>query len=124
MIASTNTLSILKPGENREPISSPQISLSSVSETNSARGTVHAIDNHMNAHTHPWRLYRLTPEGWQAHARYGAQNPAAKLNVESILEMRSAHAGGATTEELSRRHKVSLTTAYNVVHRISWKHIQ
>lgn len=67
----------------------------------------------------PNHLWRLNPE----LGPRGAQNGRAKLTEAKVIEIRAAHAQGATFSELAEANNVTTTTIRGIVMRRLWSHI-
>lgn len=53
----------------------------------------------------------------------GERSGNAKLNEKSVIEIRSKHASGCSTSQLSKDYGVSMTTVADAVKRVTWKHV-
>lgn len=53
----------------------------------------------------------------------GERNPNTKLDKLAVIEIRVAHAAGASYSELAERHGISGSHVRNIVTRENWKHI-
>lgn len=89
---------------------------------------------HNNGIKHDCRLENLrwdTPRGnWNDRRRHGTWNPTkgeihgmAKLNDQSVLEMRRLDSEGVPSPELARRFGISHGQTRNIVLRRNWKHL-
>lgn len=58
-----------------------------------------------------------------ARRRYGADNHATRLTVETVLEIRAAFAGGETQGSIGRRLGVPQPHISRIVLRTSWAHV-
>jgi len=53
----------------------------------------------------------------------GASHGVARFNDVSVREIRAAYATGVGIHALSRRLACSPTTIFNIVHRLTWRHV-
>jgi hypothetical protein len=63
---------------------------------------------------------RLRPE---CLAR-GEQNGSSKLTAETVAAIRAERAEGSTQRELARKHGISQATAWAIVNRKAWAHVE
>lgn len=64
---------------------------------------------------------RLRPE----RMARGEQHGQSKMTAEKVREMREAYENGArNVTELARRYGIHNSTAWDIVHMKSWKHVQ
>lgn len=76
--------------------------------------------------THPERLARGDANGsrlYPERLKRGEDATGSKLTEESVRQIRSEHASGATQKEIAARHGVSQTLVSAVVRRVIWKHV-
>lgn len=55
--------------------------------------------------------------------RKGGENPSAKLNSHSVIEIRRKHAAGIKMKDLVSEYKVHRSTILCIIKRKTWKHI-
>lgn len=57
-------------------------------------------------------------------ARLGAKHHNAKLKVAGVRAARKSHAAGRKTiQQLADHYGVNYHTMWNVIHRVTWKHV-
>lgn len=96
---------------------------------------LHACDNPPCVRVHPKHVFEGTPsdnmKDMYSKGRHGGNsqpgewNPAAKLTIDQVSDIRRLHAqGGVTYEELASQFGVSPGSISNVVRLLAWNHGQ
>ena len=51
-------------------------------------------------------------------------HPSARLTVDQVHDIRSAHTSGTTQSQLARQYNIAVMTVHNLVNRKTWKQIK
>jgi NUMOD4 motif/HNH endonuclease len=54
----------------------------------------------------------------------GARNHQSKLNEQSVREIRTRRAAGQSMQSIADAHGVTLVTIWQVIHGVTWRHIE
>lgn len=73
--------------------------------------------------THTENIRRAHEKGMYSGRFVGENNPKAKLTAEAVMKLRSEYQSGNTIMELHRQYGIPWTTIFNVVKRLTWKHL-
>ncbi len=75
-------------------------------------------------HLHAWPHIKNIEDAVNKGAyKRGESGGAAKLTEETVLAIRADFSNGMTRAAIAEKHKTSMTNAFAIIHRQSWKHI-
>lgn len=57
------------------------------------------------------------------HCKKGEKNSMAKLTEREVLEIRYLYEQGESIENLTNKYSITFSGIYNVIKRVTWKHI-
>jgi hypothetical protein len=93
-----------------------------------AMHAAHLDGNHLNnaEGNLAWKSAKANAQDKIAHGTVGLgeRNGWTDLNRDAVKQIRSDRDSGMTFTELSRKHGVSRSTAFNVVRGVTWGHIK
>lgn len=63
-------------------------------------------------------------DAWEKQPKYGSHNARSVLTEDDVRQMRLEYDNDMSIKDIAELFNVGTTTAFNVVHRRSWKHVK